>query len=254
MILSVSADSKTVKGEKLGYLTGILYLAPYNLSGTNLCPNADNAQCHKACLYSAGRGAFNNVQQARLNKTERFNNDLDNFMLDLVWSIEKVIRKAKRGGLTPVIRLNGTSDIDWQTIPVANKNNIFNVFPLVQFYDYTKQPRKSKSNNYHLTFSYSGVKSYAKTVEKALRLGINMAVVFRKELPLYFMGLRVIDGDESDLRFLDKRDDTGQAVIVGLKAKGKARKDYTGFVVDPGEGTLKWVDKAEQNRIKLIAA
>lgn len=232
-ILSVSADSKTVKGEKLGFLTGILYLAPYNLSGINICPNAKNAGCASACLYSAGRGAFNSVQTARLAKTERFNNDLNNFMADIDHSINALIRKAKRQGLTPVVRLNGTSDIDWASIKDNNGLNVFNRSPKVTFYDYTKQPRLSKHVNYHLTFSYSATKTYCKTVEKALRLGMNMAVVFRKELPTTFMGLKVIDGDESDLRFLDKREETGQAIIVGLKAKGKARKDYkSGFVVD----------------------
>ena len=233
-LLSVSADSKTVKGEELGFLTGLVYLAPYTLSGSNVCPNAENAGCDSACLYSAGRGKFNNVQLSRLRKTELFHKDREAFMAILFNDIAKLIRKAKREGLTPVVRLNGTSDIEYQNIPVTIGQTtwptIFEAFPEVQFYDYTKLPRKTWYNNYHLTFSYSGLPSYAKTVSKAIRLGMNMATVFAsKDLPATFLGYPVINGDKSDLRFLD--DSSKGPVIVGLYAKGEARKDQSGFVV-----------------------
>lgn len=227
MILSMSADAKTIKGEKLGYLTGILYLAPADLSGVNLCPNAKNAGCIDACLYSAGRGAFNNVQQARMNKTELFNNNLPAFMEKLIWSIKKVERKAEKEGLKPCIRLNGTSDINWQAITTKNGLTIFEEFPHIQFYDYTKIPKESKFSNYHITFSYSSVNSYKKTVMKALQKGMNIAVVFKDEFPKTFLNKKVINGDNSDLRFLDE---CGK--IIGLKAKGKAKKDESGFVID----------------------
>lgn len=235
-VLSTNADSKTIKGTKLGYLTGILYLAPVNIAdpNKNICPNAESAGCDKACLYSAGRGAFNNVQTARINKTLRFHNDKENFLLDLHWSIRGVVAKAAREGLQPTIRLNGTSDIDWAKERVSVNGgplmNMFEHYPNITFYDYTKLPRKSDYSNYHLTFSYSSVKSYSKSVNKAKRLGMNMAVVFNdKHLPKKFLDMKVINGDDTDLRFLDE---TKQASIIGLYAKGKAKKDKSGFVID----------------------
>lgn len=233
-ILSVSVDAKTVKGEALGFLTGILYLAPATTTKYNTCSMAKIAQCDKACLYSAGRGAFNSVQQARIAKTIRFFEQREAFMADLVHSISALIRKADKAGLKPLVRLNGTSDIRWETVPVTVQGvqyaNIFAVFPNVQFYDYTKDAaRKDIPSNYDLTFSYSGVQGYQVHVQKAALKGMRMAVVFRTEdsIPQTFKGIRVVSGDKSDVRHLDD-----QGVIVGLYAKGAARKDTTGFVVN----------------------
>ena len=229
-LLSISADSKTVKGEKIGYLTGILYLAPAQTTKYNTCSMAKLAQCDKACLYSAGRGAFNNVQQSRIDKTLYFYESRDEFMLQLVKNIKALIKKAHSKGLKPLVRLNGTSDIRWETIQVANSGlNIFEFFPDVQFYDYTKDVnRKDIPSNYDLTFSYSGVDSFAPYVDKAQSKGLRMAVVFRKQstIPVFFKGIKVVSGDNSDVRHLDE-----QGVIVGLYAKGKAKSDTTGFVV-----------------------
>lgn len=227
MILSTSSDAKTVKGQKLGYLTGILYLAPYTMGGKNLCPNAENAGCQDACLYTAGRGRFSNVQKARLAKTDRFHNDSKAFLADLVYSVATVCRKAKRLGLMPCIRLNGTSDINWQKILIDGKT-IFDHYPNVQFYDYSKIARLSEFDNYHLTFSYSGANTaYKKSIIKALDLAMSIAVVFSdKNLPSHFLGHKVINGDESDLRFLDE-----ERRVIGLYAKGAAKHDKTGFVV-----------------------
>lgn len=229
-LLSISADSKTIKGEKIGYLTGILYLAPANTTKYNTCSIAKLAQCDKACLYSAGRGAFNNVQQSRIDKTLYFFESRDEFMLQLAKNISALIKKANSKGLKPLVRLNGTSDIRWETIQVANSGlNIFEFFPDVQFYDYTKDAnRKDLPANYDLTFSYSGVESFKPYVEKAQSKGLRMAVVFRKEstIPVFFKGIKVVSGDNSDVRHLDD-----QGVIVGLYAKGAAKRDATGFVV-----------------------
>ena len=234
-VLSIAADAKTVKGDKLGFLTGILYLAPHSISGFNTCPMAIKAGCDKACLYTAGRGGFNNVQQARINKTLRFFNDRDNFMNDIVYSINTLIRKAKRENKIPLIRLNGTSDIRWENIPVTikgiNYNNIMEAFPGIQFYDYTKIPnRKNLPVNYDLTFSYSGVESFKKynamaSINKALG---RIAVVFDKveNIPNKFNGLKVLSGDNSDVRHIDPKH-----VIIALYAKGKAKKENNGFVV-----------------------
>ena len=235
MILSTSADAKTIKGQVHGYLTGILYLAPSDISGVNLCPFAKLAGCEVACLYTAGRGAFSNVQLARIAKTKLFNHDRDAFMMHLVYSIKKVIRDALKQGLIPVIRLNGTSDIQWEKIPLTvdhiDYKNIMEVFPQVQFYDYTKIPTRSNiPANYDLTFSFSGVDTFQHVWQKALKNTelSRFAVVFsnRDRIPTEFAGMNVIDGDSTDLRFLDKLN-----TVVGLYAKGKAKKDDSSFVV-----------------------
>ena len=229
-LLSISADSKTIKGEKIGYLTGILYLAPANTTKYNTCSMAHKAQCAVACLYSAGRGAFNNVQQSRIDKTLYFYESRDEFMMQLFKNIKALIKKAESKGLKPLVRLNGTSDIRWENVPFESYDNIFEAFPNVQFYDYTKDAnRKDLPTNYDLTFSYSGVESFAPYVFKAQSKGMRMAVVFRKEssIPLTFKGISVVSGDNSDVRHLDD-----QGVIVGLYAKGAAKRDTTGFVVN----------------------
>jgi len=233
-LLSVSADAKTSKGETLGFLTGILYLAPATTTKWNTCPMAQAASCDKACLYSAGRGAFNSVQTARVNKTIWFFTERNSFMQQLVVDIRKLVVKAAKQGLTPLVRLNGTSDIRWETVGFIDadgieRKNIMDVFPTIQFYDYTKiANRKDLPANYDLTFSYSGVEGFQPYVEKAQAEGMRMAVVFRheKDIPNTFMGIRVVSGDKSDVRHLD---DDG--VIVALYAKGKAKSDATGFVV-----------------------
>ncbi len=234
-ILSIGADAKTVKGQKLGFLTGILYLAPSDLSGHQVCPMAKLAGCEAPCLNSAGRGAFSNVQAARIAKTKRFFDDRAGFMADLVYSIDALIRQAERLGLTPLVRLNGTSDIAFENIPVIvrgfNYANIFNAYPGLAFYDYTKIPtRKNIPANYDLTFSYSGVVSFAPVIEKAVynKNLARIAVVFDRaeNIPERFLFSDVVPGDDSDVRHLDAR-----GVVVGLYAKGKARSDRSGFVV-----------------------
>jgi hypothetical protein len=232
-LLSVSSDAKTIKGETLGFLTGILYLAPANTTKWNTCSMAKTAKCDVACLNSAGRGAFSSVQQARINKTEWFFTERNTFMQQLVVDIAKLIKKANKQGLKPLVRLNGTSDIQWESVAFTDADgaeyvNIFAAFPDVTFYDYTKIANRTElPSNYDLTFSYSGVEGFQPFVTKALLNNMRMAVVFRKEqdIPQSFMGIPVVSGDKSDVRHLDDK------VIVGLYAKGKAKLDTTGFVV-----------------------
>jgi len=233
-LLSVGVDAKTIKGEKYGYLTGILYLSPSDLSGVQLCPMAEAAQCIFGCLNMAGRGQFNSVQAARLNKTQYYLQDRRAFMQDLVRDIEKLVRKAAKLNLIPVVRLNGTSDIRWEDIPATPRGehmlSIFELFPAVQFMDYTKIfNRKEIPSNYDLTFSFSGADTFKKYNKQAIAAGLRVAVVFRtaQEIPEYFEGMQVVNGDESDLRFLDPA-----GAVVALYAKGRARKDSSGFVVD----------------------
>lgn len=224
-LLNVDKNIKTVKGQKFGYLTGILYLYPFKAFGFNICPNAENAGCHEPCLNTAGRGQFNSVQEARLRKTKLFHDERDWFMGQLYRDIQALERKAQREGLIPCVRLNGTSDLDWESLRYKGKS-MMEHFSLIQFYDYTKLPRNPRNRNYHLTFSYSARKEFAKSVKKAIRLGMNMAAVFEEPFPTEFLGRQVVNGDESDLRFLDP-----DGVIVALKAKGLGRKWKGDFII-----------------------
>lgn len=221
--LSVGNDAKTIKGQKKGYLTGILYMAPHTLGGgKTLCPFS-TAGCRFVCLYTAGRGGFNIVQQARIRKTQAFNSDPTTFVTLLHDDIHTLIKVAKNKGLIPAVRLNGTTDILWENFQLMQD------FPFLQFYDYTKYPpslRVKLPPNYKLTYSYSEHPHSAKWAEGWFKRGANTAAVFFGEMPATFLGRRVINGDESDLRFTDPSN-----VIVGLKVKGKARSnDGGGFV------------------------
>lgn len=234
-LLGLDTNAKTIKGEKYGIKTAILYLVPANGSGVNLCAMAFLAQCVKPCLFTAGRGAMSNVMLARLRKTLFFNQYPGLFMAQLAKEIAALRTKAKRGGFKLVVRPNGTSDIRWENIPVNGAKSIMGLFPDIQFYDYTKLAnRKNVPANYDLTFSYSGVPAYQSQVAKAIALGERIAVVFRNRAIVdsmlangaSFMGLPIVDGDDSDIRHLDPK-----GAIVALYAKGKARNDTSGFVV-----------------------
>ena len=231
MKLLSTANPKIQKGTKLGYLSFILHLAPATLSGKETCPKR-TAGCTAACLNTAGRGGMfkrgentNMIQQARIRKTKEFFEDRDQFMKDLYHDVRKGIKQAERLGLTPVFRLNGTSDLAWEKYTVGTTDmNLFELFPTVQFYDYTKVLGRKVSQyaNYHLTFSAADGNDA--DVDKAVAQGMNVAMVFDK-LPAEFMGRVVNDADEHDLRFLDPLN-----TIAGLKAKGRAKKDTSGFV------------------------
>lgn len=237
MKLLTVGNPKLMKGEKKGYLSFVLHLAPSDLSGYNTCPMASPG-CRAACLNTAGRGGLfkagtstNTIQEARIRKTKLFFEDRDTFMAMLVKDITAAIKMAEKRNLIPVIRLNGTSDIRWELVKVVYANNTFanimRAFPAITFYDYTKlSNRRNLPPNYSLTFSRS------ETNDAVLPTILqNIAVVFGvkkgKELPATYLGRPVIDGDDTDLRFLDPK-----GVIVGLRGKGKARKgEFDGFVV-----------------------
>jgi len=228
MKLLSESNPKTLKGESKGYMTFILHLAPGSLSGFNVCPGASKG-CLFTCLNTAGRGHMQNIQDARIRRTRLFFEDRLTFMAQLVDEVSKGIRKAERKGLIPVFRLNGTSDIRWETVAVGGYRNIFEMFPTVQFYDYTKlSNRRNIPANYHLTFSRS--ESNEDKLDEAVSNGMNLAVVFstkkKNDLPIRYRSLPVVDADETDLRFLDPK-----GSVCGLRAKGKATKDTSGFVV-----------------------
>jgi hypothetical protein len=224
-------NAKTIKGEKLGYTTFIIYMSPerQNSLGKNLCAHASEG-CKKSCLFTAGMGAFTNVIKGRLNKTEYFLRERSLF-LDHVYN--EVAKGYKKHGSSLAVRLNGTSDIPYENLIIKDNKNIMQLFPDVQFYDYTKdfsRMLKPQAANYHLTYSVDERPVTKINAVTALSSGKNVAMVFNvkneSELPSEYMGFPVINGDEHDLTFLH-----GNGVIVGLKAKGKAKKDKTGFVI-----------------------
>ena len=224
-LLNIDNNAKTVKGQKKGYKTAILYLAPSTQSGFNVCPQASNG-CKKACLYTAGHGAFSNVQQGRINKTRWYIQERNTFMAQLRKEITNHIKNCSNKGFIPCIRLNGTSDISFEN------TGIFEEFPNVQFYDYTKIYKRALKfvngqypSNYHLTYSLN--EDNKELAFDILFKGGNISAVFRKDLPQTYKGYKVINADETDLRFTDDNN-----VICGLVAKGQAKKDYSGFVLD----------------------
>jgi hypothetical protein len=242
MNLLTVGNPKVLKGMSQGYMTYILHLAPADLSGYETCPKR-TAGCTSACLNTAGRGGMfkkgentNVIQKARIRKTKMFFEDRITFMNLLVKDIELAIKQCIKKGLIPVFRMNGTSDLAFEKYEVLRKGqsytNIFTAFSEVTFYDYTKiLGRKIKNiSNYSLTFSAADGNDA--DVYRAISEGYNVATVFglkkTEAMPKTYMGRIVFNGDESDLRFLDPKN-----VVVGLYAKGKAKKDTSGFVKFP---------------------
>jgi hypothetical protein len=228
--LLTTNNAKTIKGEKLGYMTYILYMSPFkaNSKGINLCPHASKG-CAESCLVGSGFGGmYTSVMQGRVNKTEYFLSERESFLHQLKDEIEKAIKKNE-GKAIVTFRLNGTSDVVWEKFKIFEGKNIFEVYPNVQFYDYTKNHKrfeKELPSNYHLTFSRSET-NHEKAIE-LLKKGINVAMVFDK-LPSTYEGFEVINADLDDLRFLDKK-----GVICGLKykkmtGKGGAEKNKAAF-------------------------
>tara|TARA_R110002020_G_scaffold10880_1_gene41338 strand:- start:10140 stop:10913 length:774 start_codon:yes stop_codon:yes gene_type:complete len=236
-LLTIGSDAKTVKGEKHNYLTGIQYALPSRevyehrafakllraagIDDYNACLWAGN--CKAICLNTAGRGAFSTTQVARGKRTVFKLLEPDQFRMKLIMETQALIGKADRKGMTPCVRPNGTTDEDYGWL--------FPLFPDLQFYDYTKSLKRLMScrhDNYHLTFSYDGTAGNWSACKRALQHGHNVAIAFSGEpetWPKEIYRHEVINGDDSDLRFKDPK-----GKVVGLQAKGKARKDTSGFV------------------------
>ena len=224
-LLNIDNNYKTVKGQKYGYKTAILYLAPSINSGFNVCPQASEG-CKSACLYTSGHGRFDNVKQGRINKTRWYIQERESFLIQLTKEIKNLVNNCKKKNFIPCVRLNGTSDISWENMGILQE------FPTVQFYDYTKVFKRMKMycngqmpSNYHLTYSLN--EDNKELAFEVLKMKGNISAVFRNYLPTKYEGYQVVNGDESDLRFLDKKN-----CIVGLIAKGDAKKDSSGFVLD----------------------
>lgn len=228
------ANPKLAKGLDFGILTSPMHLAPAKLAGYQVCPMS-TAGCRAACLHTAGNPAYMaGKHRSRLIKTKAFFEDRDAFMLALVREIAKHSRKAEQLGMVCGVRLNATSDIRWETIPVFGARNVMELFPETSFYDYSKiANRRNLPSNYRLTFSLAENNDLQALA--ALANGMNVAVAFNvrrgQPLPASFSllgkSVPVIDGDVHDYRPADPR-----GVIVGLRAKGRAIGDASGFVRD----------------------
>ena len=229
--LLTAGNAKIIKGEALGYITKGLHFAPANLSGFEVCRGRSKG-CTASCLYTAGRGAMQRTKDSRVAKTKLFFEQRFDFFTKLSKEIASTIKSSIKKEMQAVFRLNLTSDIPWESEFNEDGQSIFEKHSSTQFYDYTKRFDRMQKfldgdlpSNYHLTFSRSE-KNDAKC-ELVLSMGGNVAVVFRNQLPETWKGFEVVNGDETDLRFLDKK-----GVVVGLIEKGMAKKDETGFVLE----------------------
>jgi hypothetical protein len=241
-LIYIGTNAKTVKSDLSNseYKTAIMYLAPADsVQGINVCAMAKTADCRDSCLYESGLAAvYKSIHKSRIKRTELFRDDREAFMALMAKDIARELRKANREGYLLAVRPNGTSDIVWESIPVGGYANIFEMFPDVLFYDYTKNVSKSRLAiidsipNYSVTASYSEANmTYARKI--ANQDNLNIAVVFEKDIPEFYTlangkTLPVISGDKNDERYLDPID---QQYIIGLKAKGPAKQDTSGFVI-----------------------
>ena len=217
-LLSVGTNAKTIKGDDSESLTAILYMAPNTISGYDVCPKATKG-CIESCLFTAGRGAMNSVMQARIRKTKLYFEKNLEFITKLTSDLTLFNQYCKDNKIQGYVRLNGTSDIDY------SDKGLFEKFTDLKFYDYTKvHTRTVKHKNYNLTYSRGETTTDAE-IKKALKNKLNVAVVFA-EVPVKWKGHVVEQGDLTDMRWNDT-----PGTIIGLKAKGLARKDQTGFVV-----------------------
>ncbi len=223
-LLNYYSQTKMAKGEKFGYKTAILHLAPFNLSGKNVCPKASK-ECAAACLNTSGRGMMHTVQKARLDKTNYFWTNKNAFLWDLSREIEQLKKRAANQGFKFAVRLNGTSDLAFHKMKVDGGSTLHELHPDVQFYEYTKVLNYLDHDHKNLNVTFSDSGSNNKDIKAAIAKGSNVAVVFQDKLPKKWLNKKVINGDLHDLRFKDPR-----GVIVGLVAKGQGRNINNKFI------------------------
>ena len=252
---SVASSSKIAKGLKYNEMTYILYLAPASQSGYNVCPQS-TAECREACLTESGHNRIdvkkNNINKARIKKTKLFFEQRDFFMSWLIVEITKAKIDADTKGYKFSVRINGTSDISLEMFKIGGRN-ILQIFPLIQFYDYTKVANRfkllDKYPNYDLTYSFSGY-NMLQSLELLQSDKGRVAMVFEgKVLPKTFMGIEVIDGDAYDMRYYDNKN-----VIVGLKFKKVRNKIDTSnnaFII-PMDSKFSVYEK-ESKKVKVAA-
>ena len=238
LLSNANTNPKTSKQLKKRKIEGvILHLTPDRLADGKRTVCAWSTQgCRDMCLNTAGRSQVTGkldpinlrmyrIHRARISKTMKWLDERNMFLRELKRELDLLATRALRKGYAAVARLNGTSDIPWES-------HIDMEHYRIQFYDYTKSLNRMQRwlkgmmpKNYYLIYSRSELTS-DRTIRMICAKRGNVAVVFKDELPKTYLGIRVINGDNHDFRFLDNR-----GVIVGLKAKGRAKKDTSGFVV-----------------------
>lgn len=227
-------NPKAIKAQKYGWLNAIHYMAPHGLANVgNLCPHASPG-CIALCLgqHSGAAIYYPSVLRSRIAKAKRFMRDRKKYIADIKKAILSARKKADKAGLQLCVRLNGSTDIAWESLRTADGFTIPQIAFDVQFTDYTKNLKRALAHargempdNVHLTFSRS--ETNEADCLQVLQAGGNVAVVFANGLPETYLGFPVINGDDHDLRHLDPR-----GVVVGLSPKGPAaRRDKSGFVV-----------------------
>lgn len=239
-------SAKVLKSYKRGVLTYCIYLAPYNMSGYMVCPNAQH--CHEKCLNASGHNRMaiakdgfegSKINRSRIKKTKLFYENREEFMAMVVAEIKKWKKYAEKHNLEFAIRLNGTSDLNPKLFVYEGKN-ILDLFPDVQFYDYTKVPSRlvayHNHPNYDLTFSFDGFNW--DVCEQYLQMGGRVAVVFANgNFPQTYKGYKVVNGDNYDMRYKD-----GNGVIVGLTYHYTANDVIDGHFVTPNDPFIVQVD------------
>lgn len=235
---SVSKTTKHIKSIEYNELVYTIYLAPADSSGYEVC-SMRNIECTDLCLNESGMNRMNMndefINRSRIKKTQLFFENREYFVKWMMYEIELTKMKADKLGMSFSVRINNTSDIN----PISfyldvngKKLNILELFPDVQFYDYTKVPNRTKLmkmySNYDLTFSFDGHNK--ETCLRMLENNVRVAVVFDK-LPETLWGYKVIDGDLYDMRYRDEKN-----VIIGLKFKRvrkKLNKEYKFVIQTP---------------------
>lgn len=224
----VNNSTKHVKAFKYNEMVYTIYLAPGNSSGYEVCPGR-TSECTSLCLNSSGRNKMDikkeMINASRIKKVRLFFEEKNYFMKWLIDDIKKSYNKAMEQGFYFSVRLNNTSDIspeDFYIIDNGVKQNILEIFPHIQFYDYTKvfdrESLTKKYSNYDLTYSFTG-RNWSECLD-LLNKGERITVVFNK-VPETYLGFEVVDGDKYDMRYRDPK-----GVIIGLKFK-KVRNKLT---------------------------
>lgn len=220
------------KGLGEGWMSVGIQMSPANVSGYEVCKWRSKG-CSEVCLFNSGYGFYPKVKESRKKKTRMFFEMPELFKAQMQIELNQLLEKTAKLGLKLAIRLNVLSDIEWENEIIRDNKTIFQLYPTIQFYDYTKSIHRVLNNtvpNYDLTYSRSETKISHLNSLLALKSGKNVAIVFNvkktKPLPDSYLNFEVIDGDKTDLRFLDKK-----GVVVGLRTKGNAHGDKTGFVV-----------------------
>ena len=255
LLSSPNTNYKLIKNKKIGVDTWSLSLAHSDLSGFNVCPmakkvnstgdrsNKNLSDCSSCCVASNGNASiFRSVMEARIKKTIAFKLDTDNFMDALVVEISSAINQSVKNGNIPTFRLNTYSDIRWELYKIEGLN-IFELFPNITFYDYSKIPNRRVPKNYEITYSFWGNLNH---LQKALNNDQNVAIVF-EELPKTFLGRKVVNGDKNDLR---TRENDGKNVIVGLKFKGS--KSNLQDAINEGFAIPKKINKILTHKLNLV--